>query len=226
MFKVLEHLFITKKYPKEMDEEKRSAYGILSSILGIICNIFLCLAKIIVGLIFASISIVIDGFNNLSDSTSSIVSLIGFKIAKKSPDKDHPYGHERIEYVSALLVSCSIIVLSIILGKTSVERIINNSQMDLSRFYIIVILLALSIIIKIWMVFVYKYPEVPISKTSTKLFLAAATLGLAAASTIGSTYAWFTINGSAKVSGFDMKVAGDTGVFIREHCFAYLIVKK
>ena len=168
MFKLFEHLFITKKYPDKMDDNKRVAYGLLSSTIGIICNVFLCILKLIVGIIFASISIITDGLNNLSDSASSIVGLIGFKLSKKSPDENHPYGHERIEYISALFVSCSIIVLSIILAKTSIEKIINHSNMDLSKFYLVVILLVVSILVKMWMMFVYRYVYKRIDSLTSK----------------------------------------------------------
>lgn len=168
MFKLLEHLFIKKKYPEAMDDNKRAAYGIMSSIVGIICNVFLCILKLIVGLIFQSIAIITDGINNLSDSASSIVGLIGFKLSKKSPDEQHPYGHERIEYISALFVACSILVISIILGKTSIEKIINHSNMNLDKFYIVVILLVTSILIKLWMMFVYRQVYTKINSLTSK----------------------------------------------------------
>ena len=168
MFKLLEHLFIEKKYKDKMDDNKRVAYGVLSSIVGIICNVFLCILKLIVGFIFQSISIITDGINNLSDSASSVVGLIGFKLSKKSPDEQHPYGHERIEYISALFVACSIVVISIILGKTSIEKIINHSNMNLDKFYIVVTLLVASIIVKLWMMLVYKKVYLKINSLTSK----------------------------------------------------------
>ena len=156
MFKLLENIFINKKYPKEiMNNEKRSAYGILSSIFGIVCNIILCSIKIISGVIFASISLVADGINNLSDGASSITSLIGFKLAQTPPDDEHPYGHERIEYISALFVSIFIIIVGILLGKSSIEKLISKEEMDLSKFYLLIGILGVSILIKMWMGLVY-----------------------------------------------------------------------
>ena len=104
MFKLFEHFIIDKKY-QEMDNDKRSALGMLASIIALIFNILLSFFKILIGALFLCMSVMTDGFNNLSDSLSSIVSLIGFKISKKSPDKNHPYGHQRIEYISALFLA-------------------------------------------------------------------------------------------------------------------------
>ena len=156
MFKLLEHIFINKKY-HEMNNEKRSALGVLTSILALVFNIILSFFKILVGFLFSCLSIVTDGFNNLSDSLSSIISLIGFKISKKSPDENHPYGHERIEYISALILATIIIFLGISLGKTSLEKIINNEQIILDHFYILIIVVSASILIKTYMVFIYHH---------------------------------------------------------------------
>lgn len=156
MFKLLEHIFINKKY-HEMNNEKRSALGVLTSILALIFNIILSFFKILVGFLFSCLSIVTDGFNNLSDSLSSVISLIGFKISKKSPDENHPYGHERIEYISALILATIIIFLGISLGKTSLEKIINNEQIILDHFYILIIVVSASILIKTYMVFIYHH---------------------------------------------------------------------
>ena len=156
MFKLLEHIFINKKY-HEMNNEKRSALGVLTSILALIFNVILSFFKILVGFLFSCLSIVTDGFNNLSDSLSSIISLIGFKISKKSPDENHPYGHERIEYISALILATIIIFLGISLGKTSLEKIINNEQIILDHFYILIIVVSASILIKTYMVFIYHH---------------------------------------------------------------------
>lgn len=156
MFKLFEHFIIDKKY-QEMDNDKRSALGMLASIIALIFNILLSFFKILIGALFLCMSVMTDGFNNLSDSLSSIVSLIGFKISKKSPDKNHPYGHQRIEYISALILALIIIFLAFNLGKTSLEKIINNEEMILDNFYIIIIVLASSILIKTYMALMYYY---------------------------------------------------------------------
>ena len=156
MFKLFEHFIIDKKY-QEMDNDKRSALGMLASIIALIFNILLSFLKILIGALFLCMSVMTDGFNNLSDSLSSIVSLIGFKISKKSPDKNHPYGHQRIEYISALILALIIIFLAFNLGKTSLEKIINNEEMILDNFYIIIIVLVSSILIKTYMALMYYY---------------------------------------------------------------------
>ena len=103
----------------------REAYGTLGSVVGIISNIILCLLKIGVGIISGSISIAADGLNNLSDMGSSIVTMIGFKMAGKPADNDHPFGHGRIEYISGLIVAIIIIFVGGNLLLTSIEKIMN-----------------------------------------------------------------------------------------------------
>ncbi len=157
MFKITEYFFIKRKKLDINDYNTKARYGIISSIFGLVCNIILCTFKIIIGLIFKSIAIFTDGVNNISDSAASIISLIGFKMSKKEADKEHPYGHERIEYISALLVAVLIVSLAIILGKNSLTKIINKEEMDLSKFYLIIIVLLASILIKTWMACIYGY---------------------------------------------------------------------
>ena len=103
--------FLVKHFIKDhRDVEKisvRTAYGVLASVVGIFCNVFLFIVKIVVGLALHSVSVMADAFNNLSDAGSSIISFVGVKMAEKPADKDHPFGHGRIEYISALIVSSS-----------------------------------------------------------------------------------------------------------------------
>ena len=101
---ILIKLFI-KNYKDVNNPQVRQKYGNLASIFGIISNFFICVLKLIFGLLFNLISLIADGFNNLSDAGSSLVSLIGFKLSIKPADKDHPYGHARIEYIAGLAVS-------------------------------------------------------------------------------------------------------------------------
>ena len=104
MTDILVKLFV-KNYDRTEDQKVRSAYGILSSVVGVICNIILFAIKLIAGLIINSISIMADAFNNLSDAASSIISFIGVKLAERPADKEHPFGHGRFEYIAALVVS-------------------------------------------------------------------------------------------------------------------------
>ena len=127
----------------------RSAIGSLSGTVGIFCNLLLFTVKLLVGLLAASVSIMADALNNLSDATSSIVTLIGFKLAEKPADEHHPYGHARFEYLSGLAVAAMIIVIGFELAKTSVEKIINPTPVDFSLATGLV--LGCSIAVKLWL---------------------------------------------------------------------------
>ena len=103
----------------------RERYGNFASIVGIISNLLLFIIKITIGLIYNSIAITADAINNLSDSSSSLITMLGFKISGKPADVKHPYGHARMEYISGLIVSFIILMLGLELIKTSVNKIIN-----------------------------------------------------------------------------------------------------
>lgn len=132
-----------------MNPHIRKKYGALSGGVGIVCNIILFLIKLMTGIISASISVVADAFNNLSDAASSIITIIGFKLADKPADNDHPYGHGRYEYLSGLLIAFLIIMTAIELLKSSVDKIINPEAVEFSYFSVIV--LVFSICLKMWM---------------------------------------------------------------------------
>lgn len=144
-----------KDYENIENPKTRTAYGKLAGFVGIICNIFLFAVKFIVGRITNSISITADAFNNLSDSASSIISYFGFKLAGKPADEEHPYGHGRYEYISALIVTAVIIVIGIELFKTSVEKIISATTSSFSITALVI--LAVSVLIKLWMSFFNKH---------------------------------------------------------------------
>lgn len=127
----------------------RKEYGALTGILGILNNVFLFLIKFFAGIITGAISITADAFNNLSDAGSSIITLIGFRMAEKPADSDHPYGHGRIEYISGLIIAIIIIIMGIELLKSSINKIINPTPVDFS--ILTVIILVVSILVKIWM---------------------------------------------------------------------------
>lgn len=127
----------------------RKKYGTMTGLVGILCNILLFTIKFVAGIITSSISITADAFNNLSDAGSSIITLIGFRMAEKPADKDHPYGHGRIEYVSGLIIAIIIIVMGLELFKSSFDKIIDPAKIDFS--YLSVGILIFSIIIKLWM---------------------------------------------------------------------------
>ena len=127
----------------------RSAVGKLSGVVGIICNILLFAMKLAVGTISGSVAITADALNNLSDATSSIVTLIGFKLAEKPADEHHPYGHARYEYLSGLAVAGMILIIGFELGKSSVEKILSPTPVEFS-LPVAAVLIA-SIAIKLWM---------------------------------------------------------------------------
>lgn len=137
-----------KDYQNTKDPEVRERYGKFAGIVGILSNVVLCAAKILVGVIAGSIAIIADGINNLADASSSIITLAGFKLASMPEDKEHPYGHARIEYISGMIVSVLIVVVGIELIKSSVDKIMNPSPLEFSWSIVVVLLLA--ILVKIW----------------------------------------------------------------------------
>ena len=148
--------FLVRKFVKDHentgDPKVRARYMTLSGVLGICCNAFLFAVKLAVGLITASISITSDAFNNLSDMGTSVVSIVGARLSDKHPDKDHPFGHGRIEYIASLVMAMLIMVFGVELLKTSVEGIIDPKPVALS--VPLILILAASILVKVWM-FVY-----------------------------------------------------------------------
>lgn len=128
----------------------RDSYGTLGSIVGIICNLLLCIFKITIGVISGSISISADGLNNLSDMGSSVITMLGFKLASKPADNDHPFGHGRMEYISAFIVSALILLVGIELMKSSVTAIIANDSAP-SYSLLAIIILAVSALVKLWL---------------------------------------------------------------------------
>lgn len=159
MTKLLIKLFI-KNPNKINDSNTRKAYGNLASFFGIISNILICILKLVFGLIFNVISLVADGVNNLTDAGNSIVSLVGFKLSNKPADKDHPFGHARIEYISGFIVSIIIVILGLQLVISSVQDIITNfnipyEQMNQKEYIITLSILLVAIIIKIYQCIFY-----------------------------------------------------------------------
>ncbi len=145
--------FLLRRFVKNYDEINdpvvRSNYGLLGSYVGIVTNVFLSIFKMLVGLIFSSVSILADGFNNLSDAASSVVTLFGFYMSRKPADKDHPYGHARMEYLSGLIVSFIILLLGVQLIKSSVDKIIHPEALEFNVLMIVV--LVVSILLKVWL---------------------------------------------------------------------------
>lgn len=150
MTNLLLKLFV-KNYDDVKNAQVRQAYGVFSGIVGIICNLILFGLKFFAGWITGSVSISADAFNNLSDAGSSIITLVGFKMAGKPADTEHPFGHGRIEYIAGMIVSAVIIVMAIELFKDSVDKIFHPEAMEIS--VISVVILVGSILMKMWMAF-------------------------------------------------------------------------
>ncbi len=135
----------------EIDAKQREKYGKVASIIGILANIVLAGAKIVVGFLFGVLSLMADGFNNLSDCGSSLMSFVSFKLSNKPADKEHPFGHERIEYVLSMVVAFLILMIAFELLKESIGKIV--SPTDLSFSIIIVAVLVASILVKLALFF-------------------------------------------------------------------------
>lgn len=148
MVTFLTHIFIKNK-DDTTSPDVRQAYGILSGAVGIFFNLLLFSGKFLAGYISKSIAITADALNNLSDASSSVITLIGFKIAGQKPDPDHPFGHGRIEYLSGLLISAAILIMAFELITGSVKKIFAPDEVHFS--YLILIILVVSILVKLYM---------------------------------------------------------------------------
>lgn len=153
MTTLLLKLFV-RDYKNTAEKRVREKYGTLGGVTGIICNIILAAVKLFAGILSGSVSIIADAMNNLSDMASSVITLIGFKAASRPADKDHPFGHGRMEYMAAFIVSALILMVGFELFKSSVEKIITPTQVDISL--ITLIILVLSCLLKLWMYFFNK----------------------------------------------------------------------
>ena len=154
MIKLLLKMFF-KNDENVSNSEKRVKYSIFAGVIGIICNLVLFAIKIGVGGTMSSIAIVSDAFNNLSDTGSSLVSIIGTKLSAKKPDKEHPFGHGRLEYISSLIVAFIIMLVGFELFKSSAAKIFNPEVVVLNP--VLVGILCISIPVKFWMYSYNKY---------------------------------------------------------------------
>ena len=136
-------------YQNTADPAVRAKYGRLAGIVGIICNVLLFAGKLLAGAISGSVSVTADAVNNLSDASSSIVTLIGFRLAARPADEEHPYGHARMEYLSGLAVAAMIILIGAELVKSSFQKILHPEAVEFSALTAIV--LTVSILLKLWM---------------------------------------------------------------------------
>jgi len=156
MTELLSRIFV-KNYKDTKDTKVRKAYGTLSSFVGIFVNIILSAIKLFLGLITASAAIIADALNNLSDAGSSIITLVSFKMSSKPADRDHPFGHARIEYIASLAVSFIILLVGFETITTSFSVLFGFSEGELANFSTVsLIILGSSIILKLWLSIFYR----------------------------------------------------------------------
>ncbi len=146
--KLLVRLFV-KNSENYQDKKVRTAYGVLASIVGVVCNLILFIAKVTIGFLINSISVTADAFNNLSDSASSLIGLFGVKLASRPADKEHPFGHGRYEYVTALFVAFLILQVGLSCFKSSIAKILQPE--DTQFHFIVILILFLSVLLKLWL---------------------------------------------------------------------------
>ncbi len=148
MTKALISLFV-KDAQHTKDPKVRERYGVLSGAVGVCCNAFLFLLKLVIGFLVGSVSIMADAFNNLSDGLSCVISIAGFKVSGKKPDEKHPFGYGRTEYVAGLIVSLIIILVGVEFLKSSFSKILHPEPVVFS--WVLLSILAASILVKLWM---------------------------------------------------------------------------
>lgn len=146
--------FLIKQFTKKLKGNTREAVGILAGMLGLFSNLILFVAKLLIGQISGSVSIMADAMNNLSDTASSIITLAGFKVAGKPADEEHPYGHERFEYISGFVVSFLVTYVGVRFLDSSFDKILDPSSVRLSP--VVFIVLVLSILMKFWQNLMYR----------------------------------------------------------------------
>ena len=203
MFKLLSKIFIKDK-ENYQDPKVREGYGKLSGVLGIILNLLLFAGKFIAGLISGAISITADAFNNLTDAGSSIVTFIGFKLSSKPTDRDHPFGHGRMEYVAGFIVSIIIFLVGFELMKSSVEKLITPEAVEFS--YLALAILIASVLVKLYMFYYNNTIAKKINSISVKATARDCLTDCVATSVVAVT---FVIN---KI--FSVNIDGITGLLV------------
>ncbi len=153
MTNLIVKLFI-RDYQKTNDPAVRAAYGTLAGAVGIVTNLLVAVVKLVLGLLAASVSVMADAINNLSDAGSSLVTMVGFKLSGRPADREHPYGHARIEYLTGLIVSFIIVLLGGMFLLESVDKILNKSESDFS--WLAIVILGISVAVKLWQGLFYR----------------------------------------------------------------------
>ena len=153
MTNLIKRLFI-KDYKNTADPAVRARYGTVAGAVGIATNLLLAAVKILIGALFGAIAIIADGFNNLSDSLSSVITLIGFKLSNQQADEEHPYGHGRMEYIAAMMISMLMVVVGFTLAKESFPKIFHPQELAVTPLLWVTLLL--SIAFKLWQGLFYR----------------------------------------------------------------------
>lgn len=165
MTNLLIKLFVKdNKNPK--DENVRPKYAMLSSITGIVVNLLLSIFKLVIGIVTNSMSIISDALNNVTDTGSSIVTMIGFKLSQKEVDNEHPWGHGRMEYITAFIVDILIILVGVELLQNSVDKIIHPVMPTFNG--VVIFLLVVAILVKLWLFVFYSKIAKRIDSSSIK----------------------------------------------------------
>ena len=211
MTNLLIKLFVKNSSHTE-NREVRKSYGTVTSIVGIVVNVLLFIGKFAVGTLFGSVAISADAINNLSDAGSSLISLISFKISSKPADREHPFGHARIEYIASMAVGVIVLLIGFDMLKESFFKIFTPGEM--SKSYIVVAVLVLSILAKLWLGLFYRSVA---RKINSEILKAASADSfsdvLSTGATLGSALVWmaFDLNIDAYVGlvvSFLILVAG------------------
>lgn len=190
MSNLLLKLFV-KDYKNVSDPKVRERYGMLASIVGMIVNLFLSVSKIVIGSLFGVLSVMADGLNNLTDLGSNVVTLVSFIISGKPADKEHPFGHARMEYVASMIVSFLILLVSFELVKEAIGGIITPTEFEFS--IALVIVLSISVLAKLFMYFFNKSLAKPINSD---------VLNATASDSINDVFATLGVLASAIISLF------------------------
>jgi cation diffusion facilitator family transporter len=203
MIKFLVRKFVPN-HEKTNDKNVREAYGILGGILGIICNIFLFALKLSIGIAMKSMAVISDSINNLSDTASSAITVFGSKMSNRRPDKEHPFGHGRIEYISSLVVSFIIMLVGFEFLKNSLDKIIHPSKIEFKL--LLFVFLCMSVLVKLWMFSYNRYLGKQINSSVLKA---------AAFDSLNDVYATGTVIISIIIGNFtDLPVDGIMGTIV------------
>lgn len=209
MIAILSKMFI-RDYKNTSDPKVRQGYGMLCGAVGIFLNVMLFAGKFLAGVFSHSVAVTADAFNNLSDAGSSLITLVGFKMAGQKPDPDHPFGHGRIEYISGLLVSFIILLMAVELFRSSVDKIIHPEEVSASP--LVIGILIVSICVKIYM-FLYN------RRIAKKIDSAA--MDATSKDSLSDSLATTVVLGTTLLAKFaDVQIDGFCGVLVSLFVFA------